>query len=145
MKTFLIFTCSLIFLHFLIPEVEQTGTIEVSVTNIEKSEGKIRAVLFRGEEGFPQERQKAFRNTSVTARQNKTILIFEDVPYGKYAISLLHDENGNGEMDTNIFGYPQEGYGVSNNNTSGLRIPTFENARFELKEPHQKLLIHLRN
>lgn len=145
MKTFVLFTLSLISLHFLIPEIQKTGTIEVSITNVENSEGKIRAVLFKGEEGFPQNSKKAFRSISVPAREMKTTLIFENVPYGDYAISLLHDENENGKMDSNIFGYPQEGYGISNNKTSGLSMPSYEKAHFELAQGHKKLLIHLRN
>lgn len=145
MKTFLIFTCSLIFLNLLIPEIQQSGTLEVTVTNVENSEGKIRAVLFRGEEGFPNEREKAYRSVSVYARENKTTLIFENIPYGEYAISLLHDENENSKMDTNLFGYPQEGYGTSNNKTSGLSILKYKDARFQMDASHKNLLIHLRN
>lgn len=145
MKTFLIFTCSLIFLNLLIPEIQQGGALEVTVTNVENSEGKIRAVLFRGEDGFPEEREKAYRSASVNARENKTTLIFENIPYGEYAISLLHDENENGKMDTNLFGYPQEGYGISNNKTSGLSMPKYKDARFQMDQSHKNLLIHLRN
>lgn len=145
MKTFLIFTCSLIFLNLLIPEIQQAGTLEVTVTNVENNEGKIRAVLFRGPEGFPDENEKAYRSLSVKARENKTTLIFENIPYGEYAISLLHDENENGEMDSNLFGYPQEGYGISNNKTSGLSMPKYKDARFQMDESHKNLLIHLRN
>jgi uncharacterized protein (DUF2141 family) len=28
-----------------------------------------------------------------------------------YAIAVIHDENRNGELDTNMFGIPKEGYG----------------------------------
>lgn len=145
MKTFLIFTCSLIFLNLLIPEIQQTGTLEITVTNVENNEGKIRAALFRGEEGFPNEGNKAYRAASVNAREGKTTLIFENIPYGEYAITLLHDENEDGKIDTNLFGYPQEGYGVSNNKTSGLSMPKYKDARFQVNESHQNLLIHLRN
>lgn len=145
MKTFLIFTCSLIFLNLLIPEIQQNGTLEVTVTNVENGDGKIRAVLFRGADGFPDENKKAYRSLSVNARENKTTLIFENIPYGDYAISLLHDVNENGEMDSNLFGYPQEGYGISNNKTSGLSMPKYNDARFQMDESHKNLLIHLRN
>ena len=145
MKTFLVFTFSLIFLNLLDTEISNSGIIEVNVTNVENSEGQIRAVLFRGKEGFPQDSQKAFRSTSVPAQKGKTVLVFHDIPYGEYSLSLLHDIDQDGEMDTNMFGYPQEGYGVSNNATSTFSIPKYEEARFELKEERKRLLIHLRN
>ena len=145
MKTFLVFTLSLIFLNLLNTEINTSGTIEVTVTNIESGEGQIRGVLFSNARGFPQENKNAFKSLSVPAQEGKTILKFENIPYGDYALSILHDKNSNGSLDTNLFGYPQEGYGVSNNSTSTFSIPTYEEAHFEFKEDIKKILIHLRN
>lgn len=145
MKTFLVFTCSLIFLNLLSAEINNSGTIEVTVTNVESSEGEIRAVLFKSKDGFPQDSGKAFKSSSVPAKEGKTKLVLDHIPYGEYALSLLHDKNSNGVMDTNIFGYPQEGYGVSNNEIPSFSIPKYEDARFELKEESKRMLIHLRN
>lgn len=146
MKTFFILTCSLIFLNFITPkEVAQTGDLEVTVTNVESNEGKIRAVLFRGKNGFPDENEKALKTASVKAVKGKTIFVFKDVPYGEYAISLLHDKNENGEMDTNFVGYPQEGYGISNNKNPGFSMPKYEDAHFKHNSSPNRILIHLRN
>jgi uncharacterized protein (DUF2141 family) len=38
------------------------------------------------------------------------VLSFHIKP-GKYAIAVIHDENCNGKLDTNMFGIPKEGYG----------------------------------
>lgn len=145
MKTFFVFTCSLIFLNFLRAEISTSGTLEVTVTNVENNNGQIRAVLFKGKQGFPGDASKAFKSLSVQAKEGKTVLVFEDIPYGEYAISLLHDQNSNGKMDTNVFGYPQEDYGVSNNATAALWAPQYEEARFGFQEEVKKMLIHLRN
>jgi uncharacterized protein (DUF2141 family) len=37
--------------------------------------------------------------------------LFSDIKPGNYAIAVIHDENRNGELDTNMFGIPKEGYG----------------------------------
>lgn len=146
MRTFFIFTLSLIFLNFVSrEEVRESGDLEVTVTNIENSEGEIRAVLFKGKDGFPDENEKAFRKASVDANKGKTTFVFENVPYGDYAISLLHDKNGNGEMDFNFIGYPQEGYGISNNKNPGLSMPKYEDAHFTHQSHPNRILIHLRN
>ena len=58
MKTFLILSLSLIFLNLVDKEILNNGTIEVTVTNVESSEGIIRAVIFNAAEGFPQESSK---------------------------------------------------------------------------------------
>ena len=38
----------------------------------------------------------------------------EDVPHSTYAVRLYHDEDNDGELDTNMFGVPQETFGFSN-------------------------------
>ena len=144
MKTFFILSCSLIFLNFITPK-EEKGTLKVTVTGIDTPEGLIRAALFQGEEGFPDDESKAFRTASVEATEDKVVLTFEDLPFGDYALSLLHDENENGKMDTNLFSYPKEAYGISNNPQIVLSMPSFEEAKVALQEPQKSILIHLRN
>lgn len=146
MRTIFIFALSLIFLNFLTPEeAQEKGDLKVTITNIESNEGKIRAVLFKGKNGFPDEKEKAFRSASVDAQTGKSTLIFENIPFGEYAISLLHDKNGNGKMDFNFIGYPQEGYGISNNKNPGLSMPKYEDAHFTHQTNPNRILIHLRN
>lgn len=56
---------------------------------------------------------------------------FDDVPAGRYALMVIHDENGNGTLDTNLVGMPVEGYGFSNN-PRVMRKPTFDEAAFDV-------------
>ncbi len=49
---------------------------------------------------------------------------------GWYAVAMFHDENNNGHFDTNIFGYPVEGYGFSNNPKLYLGPPSLAQVRF---------------
>ena len=54
---------------------------------------------------------------------------FKDVPAGNYAISLIHDENGNGKLD--IAGIiPREGVGFSRNPHLWFSAPKFKSAEF---------------
>ena len=48
---------------------------------------------------------------------------------GAYAVSLFHDENGNGRLDT-ILGIPREGFGFSRNPPIRFGPPRFDAARF---------------
>ncbi len=60
--------------------------------------------------------------------------VFEGLPAGTYAISVLHDENGNGLMDSSIFRVPREGFGFSNvPRLPSMRAPTFEEASFRVE------------
>ena len=51
-----------------------------------------------------------------------------DVPHGTYAVRLYHDEDDDGELDTNLFGVPQEAFGFSNNARGSMGPPDFRKA-----------------
>jgi uncharacterized protein (DUF2141 family) len=55
-----------------------------------------------------------------------------DLKPGKYAVRYYHDENMNGNMETNRLGKPTEGYGFSNNVTGKFGPPPFEKWLFEI-------------
>jgi uncharacterized protein (DUF2141 family) len=55
---------------------------------------------------------------------------FEDIPTGTYALAVIHDENMNGKLDTNLLGVPKEGYGFSNDVKAVRGAPTFSDASF---------------
>lgn len=67
---------------------------------------------------------------SVTGPQVR--LIFPELAPGDYAVKLYHDENRNGELDSNMLGIPSEGYGFSQY-TKGLGEPSFDDARFTIE------------
>lgn len=50
---------------------------------------------------------------------------------GDYAIALIHDENGNGRLDT-FAGIPREGVGFSRNPAIRFGAPSFQSARFAI-------------
>lgn len=59
-------------------------------------------------------------------------LTFSGVAPGTYAIVVIHDENGNGEMDTNFLGIPREPGGFSNNAPARMGPARFSEAAFEV-------------
>ncbi|MDI1353782.1 MAG: DUF2141 domain-containing protein [bacterium] len=57
---------------------------------------------------------------------------FSNLPQGRYAVNILHDENENGEIDKGFI-LPIEGIGFSNYNSIGLtNRPNFSKASFDL-------------
>ncbi|GAB5523566.1 MAG: hypothetical protein Roseis2KO_14380 [Roseivirga sp.] len=52
---------------------------------------------------------------------------------GMYVITIYHDANSNGKLDTNILGIPKERYGFSNNPGSRFGPPGFKKCLFEIK------------
>ena len=51
---------------------------------------------------------------------------------GTYAVSIVHDEDNNGKLNTGLFGIPTEPVGMSNNPRSRFGPPSYEKAAFEL-------------
>jgi uncharacterized protein (DUF2141 family) len=49
---------------------------------------------------------------------------------GEYAISIIHDKNRNGRLDTNFIGIPKEPFGFSNNPKIKFGPPSFSDAKF---------------
>jgi len=52
----------------------------------------------------------------------------------------MHDLNGNGELDTNFVGLPQEPYGFSNNATANFGPPKWNDIRFQLDGNNQQII-----
>ena len=56
----------------------------------------------------------------------------QDLAPGRYALSAFHDENDNGELDTNLMGIPSEGYGFGNDASAAFGPPSFEAAAVDV-------------
>ena len=126
-------------------QTKNTGTLTVRVTGARNTKGKIGVTLFQNAQGFPDDTSKAIRQESVgiDPKTMSAQVIFKDLPQGTFAISVLHDENGNGKMDKNLVGMPKEGYGASNNPSKKRRAPTFDEAKFSLNASEQTIEITL--
>ena len=74
----------------------------------------------------------AVHRLAVTAREEVLRLSLPDLAPGRYAIAAFHDENDNGELDTNLVGMPVEGWGVSNDAAGRFGPPDFQAAAITL-------------
>jgi uncharacterized protein (DUF2141 family) len=126
-------------------QTKDTGTLTVRVTGARNTKGKIWVTLFRDAQGFPDDPSKAIRQQGVEIDPSSMSaqVTFMVVPQGAFAVSVLHDENGNGKMDKNFVGMPKEGYGASNNPKKKRRPPTFDEAKFSLNASEQTIEIGL--
>ena len=116
------------------PHQSDKAALTVRVVGARNAKGTIGALLFKSVDGFPGNPKRAIREAEahVDTTALGAELVFQDLPDGVYAVSVRHDENGNGKFDKNILGIPKEGYGVSNNPKKMRRAPTFEEAKFTL-------------
>lgn len=115
----------------------------VTLDGFRNDAGQAAISLFSQPRGFPDNPRHAFRSLLVPIRNGKARAVFESIPYGRYAIGILHDENGNQRMDKSFFGFPREGFGVSGTGHTFRSTPRFEDARMEITSPTLELKITL--
>jgi len=101
------------------------GDFSVEVRNLRNDQGMVRALLFAKEEGFPDQQASAVARAEVKAAKGTLTLVFKNVRPGRHAVSVLHDENGDGKAGVNFIGIPTEGVGVSGR--MGNTKPAFAN------------------
>ena len=104
-------------------------SLDVTVTQIKSKKGTIRVGLFTTEENFLK---KAVKGKVVPASPGEITVHFENLEPGIYAVSVIHDENENGELDKNIFGIPKEGFAFGNNSMGNFGPPKFDEAKITL-------------
>ncbi len=132
MKILIFIFSLLISMNLFAGDPDSHGNIVLTVDGFHNDEGTARLALFASSDGFPEQPEKAIQTLDAEIRDGKLEVSFVDVPYGVYAVSVLHDENRNGKMDTNWVGIPKEGYGASNDAKSSFGPPEFDDARFSL-------------
>lgn len=119
------------------------ATVSVTVTGLRSAKGKVLACLTTREDAFPDcEKDPLARKLTVPAA-TEVHLDFGPVPGGRYAVSLIHDENANGKLDTRLM-IPREGYGFSNDAPVRMGPPRFERAAFTVEGEPVHLAIRMR-
>ncbi len=105
--------------------------IHVKILNIRNNIGTVACALFESPVGFPIEFLHSATNVMVIKiRDTQARCDFEDIPQGTYAMAVIHDENMNGKLETNLLGIPTEGYGFSNDAKGLVGAPSFSAASF---------------
>ncbi len=127
-RVFFVFT-AFIFLFSSYRRAPDNG-IKTGITQLRSNKGHVLVSLFKEGAGYPDEPEKAFRKEKLEITGLAASVLFSDLPPGRYAIAILHDENDDRKMNKNFFGLPKEGYGFSNNVMGTFGPPSFTKANF---------------
>ncbi|HXB30509.1 MAG TPA: DUF2141 domain-containing protein [Puia sp.] len=123
--------------------IASNGTLTVTILDLKNNQGRVSVALYNKEAAFPKSPDKAVKILFAPIRDKKSIVVFDSLPPGEYAISVYHDENNNGKMDTNFFGIPKEGVGASNDARGHLGPPHYKDAKFNFSGGIQSISIHI--
>lgn len=110
---------------------EDEASLVVSVTGLRNQKGNVLVCLTGNAKAFPDcSKDPAAHKRTVRAAAAGSIS-FAGIAPGTYALSLIHDENGNGKLDTSL-AIPREGFGFSRNPRIAFGPPKFASAAFTL-------------
>ncbi len=134
------------FILFSVSGFAQTGSLKITITDIESNDGNIKIALFdqSNSEGFLKELELAYQKKEVAIKNKNTGVTFTDIPYGTYAVSLFQDKNNNDEIDRSQIGFPIEPYGVSGNKFV-IGLPKFNDCKFNINSSLKSINIILKS
>ncbi len=110
--------------------LQAQNNVEVSMKGFDNNEGKAMIALYDSEENFLEKR---YQGQHATIIDKKAKITFADIPDGTYAISVVHDEDNNGELNMVMGIYPSEAVGTSNNAAARFGPPKWDDAKFEVR------------
>lgn len=110
-------------------------SLKIRVDHLRNSKGIIQISLYNKDGSIPDEDfVRYYRQLKTEITGASASVTFTNLPKGRYAVNVLHDENENGEIDKGWV-KPIEGIGFSNFSNIGLtNRPNFSKASFLLSE-----------
>jgi uncharacterized protein (DUF2141 family) len=119
-----------------------TNSIHVEIDGLRNDKGKVVCSLYSSANGFPKQADKAVAHASAAITDKRAACEFVGItPNAIYAVSVFHDENSNGKLDSNFMGIPREGVGASNGAKGHFGPPKFDAAAFRFQGGRMDLKI----
>ena len=116
------------------------GTLIVKIVGFANNNGECRFALDNLKDVFESD-DSVYIGKVLPIVNGEVHLEFESLNFGNYAIKVFHDENSNGELDSNFLGIPSEDYGFSNNASAWFGPPSWEKATFLFN--HKEMTIEI--
>jgi uncharacterized protein (DUF2141 family) len=103
----------------------------------------LRVAVFNQPRGFPFDSASADTGLRAVVNAESLVLTFCNLPFGRYAVAMHHDQNGNHIMDMNFLGIPREGYGLSKNVHPRVRPPSFAACAVPAAQDTVQITVHM--
>jgi uncharacterized protein (DUF2141 family) len=117
--------------------------LTVTITGVHSDKGNVYVALFNAANNFP-DGDYALRHLKVKASTAPIVVRFDHLPAGTYAVGCYHDEDLLGHFKTNWFGYPLDGYALSNGIRAVISRPTFAEASFPVASPATQVTLNVK-
>ena len=113
-----------------VPVQAFSETLTIVIEDIRDASGTVQVQVLAGQAQF--EGDGAVAQFLEPAVEGSVTLTADDLPPGDYAIRVMHDVNGNDDLDVNFVGMPIEPYAFSNNAKGQFGPAQWKDARFAL-------------
>ena len=113
----------------------------IVVDGVRNDKGDIVLSVYASPEQWPD--GKSVADLKEEAKQGSVTFRIPALPPGTYGVAAFHDENGNGKLDTNFFGFPLEGFAFSNDVHPILSSPSFRSAAIRLGQSDETITMHM--
>ncbi len=110
--------------------LDQSQPLSITVEGLRSMKGNLLICVSRTAAYFPDCSKDPQKRHLVVPATAAAIPLGEMAP-GNYAVAIIHDENGNGKLDT-FAGIPREGVGFSRNPAIRFGAPSFKSAQFTM-------------
>ncbi len=113
----------------------ESPDLVVNVSNAKPATGTLEISLFNSTETFMK--QPYLQTSGPIKESGNYKALFGKLPPGEYAVVVVHDENGNGKLDTGFLGLGGESYAFSNDVRPFFGWPDFEDVKFSVQSDKQ--------
>ena len=117
-------------LIFILNSFNINYSLNINIENINPSKGQLMIAVYNSKQLYMKTEKAVSKQILKLNGKNTEFIQFKDLPMGEYSVAVIHDENNNGKLDTNIFGIPTEDYGFSNNIRPKFRAANWDETKF---------------
>jgi uncharacterized protein (DUF2141 family) len=107
------------------------NALVIEVDGLRNDNGQVGCSLFNDPAAFPRDGDKVLKHIWAPIHNGKALCTFTGLAPGAYAAVVYHDENKNGQFDTNFLGMPKEGFGFTRDAPARFSPPTFNDASIQ--------------
>ncbi|WP_421792615.1 DUF2141 domain-containing protein [Hyphobacterium sp.] len=122
--------------------IRDVSSLEIVFTGLRAEEGQVRVGLYGDQSSW--DGRDAIDGGLINVDGLEVRIRFDDLAPGTYGVMAYHDRDGNGELNTGLFGIPSEPFAFSNDARGRMGPASWEDAAFEITSGENQHAIRLR-
>lgn len=123
--------------------MQTKSTFNLTLKNVQNSEAPIYIGFYKADNKFPKQGKHLFNKKFIPKKTGEVKVSWKDIETGEYALAVYQDLDGSGKMKTNMFGYPKEPFGFSQNFKPKMSKPKFKQCKINFSESENTFEITL--